>query len=107
MVIPMEKIKKIRTKAFEEGSRRNAGSFFIMCIESAFSDHNFRGIEITKFDAPSRTIEGKSWHHTFSVRRVVVDQTKLWEVTCKRIGDSEAPERTVLLTNDTLEIYNK
>lgn len=107
MVIIMEKIKKISAKAFEEGSRRDAASFLIMCIEAAFADHNFRGVELTNLDAPNRALEGKSWHHVFSVRRVIVDDTKLWEVVCSRNNSAEPLTKTVLLTRDTLEHYTK
>lgn len=103
----MEKIKRISKKAFEEGSSRHAGVFLVMCIEEAFPDHNFRGIEMTKLDAPVRTVEGKSWHHTFTVRRVIVDDQKLWEVTCKRTSTSDPLTLQVLLTRDTLEPYKK
>jgi hypothetical protein len=103
----MEKIKRIAKKAFEEGSSRHAGVFLVMCVEEAFPDHNFRGIEMTNLDAPVRTVEGKSWHHTFTVRRVVEDGVKLWEVTCKRIRNEEPLSITVLLTNDTLDVYTK
>lgn len=102
----MEKIKRISKKAFEEGSARDAGVFLIMCIEAAFPDHNFRGVEMTDLDAPIRAIEGKSWHHEFTVRRVVINDTKLWEVTCSRTTGTEPLSKTVLLTKDTLEIYN-
>ena len=103
----MEKIKRISKKAFEEGSARHAGVFLVMCVEEAFPDHNFRGIEMTKLDAPVRTVEGKSWHLTFTVRRVVEDGQKLWEVTCKRISTSDPLSLQVLLTNDTLDVYKK
>ena len=103
----MEKIKRISKKAFEEGSARHAGVFLVMCVEEAFPEHNFRGIEMTKLDAPVRTVEGKSWHHTFTVRRVTLDGVKLWEVTCKRIGESDPLTLQVLLTNETLDVYSK
>lgn len=103
----MEKIKRISKKAFEEGSARHAGVFLVMCVEEAFPEHNFRGIEMTKLDAPVRTVEGKSWHHTFTVRRVVKDGQKLWEVTCKRTSTTDPLSLQVLLTNDTLDIYKK
>ena len=103
----MEKIKRISKKAFEEGSARHAGVFLVMCVEEAFPEHNFRGIEMTKLDAPVRTVEGKSWHHTFKVRRVVDNGVKLWEVNCQRINTADPLSLTVLLTNDTLDVYSK
>lgn len=103
----MEKVKKVSKKAFEEGSARDAALFLRMCIEAAFADHNFRGVEMTKLDAPNRAVEGKSWHHTFSVKRVVKNDTKLWEVTVARASHNEPLSRTVLLTKDTLEHYTE
>lgn len=103
----IEKVKKTSKKAFEEGSQRDAALFLRMCIKAAFTDHNFRGIEMTKLDAPNRSVEGKSWHHTFGVRRVVVDGTKLWEVTVARTSLSDPLSHTVLLTKDSLEYYSK
>ena len=103
----MEKIKRISKKAFEEGSTRHAGVFLVMCVEEAFPEHNFRGLEMTKLDAPVRTVEGKSWHHTFKVSRVVVDGAKLWEVTCSRTSTADPLTLTVLLTDDTLDPYEK
>ena len=103
----MEKVKKVSKKAFEEGSIRDASLFLRMCIEAAFADHNFRGVELVRLDAPNRAVEGKSWHHVFSVRRVVVDGVKLWEVTVSRTRQTEPLTHTLLLTNDTLEHYTK
>ena len=74
-------------------------------IEAAFADHNFRGVELVRLDAPNRAVEGKSWHHTFSAKRVVKDGVKLWEVTVARTSHTEPLSKTALLTNDTLDIY--
>lgn len=101
----MEKVKKVSKKAFEEGSIRDAALFLRMCIEAAFADHNFRGVELVRLDAPNRAVEGKSWHHTFSAKRVVKDGVKLWEVTVARTSHTEPLSKTALLTNDTLDIY--
>ncbi len=101
------KVKKTSKKAFEEGSAKDAGLFMRMCLEAAFADHTFRGVELTKLDAPNRTVEGKSWHHTFKVSRVVVDDKKLWEVTCSRTSTHDPLSVTVLLDRDTMEHYNK
>ena len=76
-----------------------------MCIGEAFSDHNFRGIELVRLNAPNRTVEGKSWHHTFCAKRIVKNDVKLWEVTVSRTSNNEPLSKTVLLTKDTLEIY--
>ena len=103
----MEKVKKISTKAFEKGSLRDAALFLRTCIEEAFADHNFRGVELVRMDAPNRTVEGKSWHHTFVVKRVVKNDVKLWEVTVSRISTTDPLSKTVLLTNDTLDLYTE
>ena len=103
----IEKVRKASKKAFEEGSAKDAGLFMRMCLEAAFADHTFRGLELTRLDAPNRTVEGKSWHHVFKICRVVVDDKKLWEVTCSRSNAAEPLTVTVLLDRDTMEHYTK
>jgi hypothetical protein len=99
----MLKSEKIIKKTFEDGNIRDAMVFLITCVNNAFPEFNFRGIEIVRLVTGKRIIEGKSWNHEFIIRLSELNGAPAWEVNCHRSSNGVSADKTVFLDATTLE----
>lgn len=98
----MEKTEKIIKNTFYSGSLRDAMLFLQICIKNAFPEFHFRGVEIVSLLAHEKILEGKSWNHRFTVKRIEKDGERFWEITCKRTNGGESIEKCVVLSYNEL-----
>ena len=102
----MEKNEKLIKNTFTAGNIRDAILFLQTCIENAFPEFHFRGLEITSLRTKDKTLEGKSWNHHFTVKRIENGDERFWEVICHRTNGGESIDKRVVLSYTELTIVN-
>ena len=98
----MESYSAMSRNAFDMGSIRDANVLFETCIRNAFPTFNFRGLELIRFLRQDQYMEGKSWNHVFEIRAATLENTKVWEVECRRVSMGKTPDKHVYLDYLTL-----
>ena len=93
----MENYSAMIRNTFELCSIRDGQVFFETCLKNAFPTFNFRGLELIRFLRDEKYMEGKSWNHVFEIRAVELDNSKLWEVNCRRVTMGKTPDKHVYL----------
>lgn len=100
----MSKYEKMIKNTFESGSVRDALIFLSTCVQNAFPEFNFRGLEVVRLVTSRKVIEGKSWNHSFTVRLTEADGNPAWEVVCHRTSRGESIDKRALLDSHTLKL---
>ena len=98
----MENYSAMIRNAFEMGSIRDANVLFETCIRNAFPTFNFRGLELIRFLRQDQYMEGKSWNHVFEIRATTLENSKVWEVECRRVSMGKTPDKHIYLDYLTL-----
>ena len=92
-----KKTERIINSAFAEGSVRDASAFLSICVQRAFSEFNFRGLELTNLMTNKKAVWGKSWNHALKVRQIETDGDAVWEVSCHRVSHGETADKKAYL----------
>lgn len=95
-----KKTERIIAKTFSEGSVRDASVFLSTCVKNAFSEFNFRGLEITNLMPNKKVVEGRSWNHALKVRQTELEDATVWEVTCHRVSEGQTADKKAYLDLD-------
>ena len=98
----MEDYGAMIRSTFELGSVRDAEVFFETCIRNAFPANSFRRLELIRFTREPRYMEGRSWNHTFEIKKSELDGSPVWEVHCRRVTMGKSPDKDVYLDYMTL-----
>ena len=99
----MEDYGAMIRNTFELGSVRDAEALFDACVENAFPTSHFRRLELIRFVKDEQYLEGRSWNHVFEIRKTVLHNQPVWQVTCHRVTMGKTPDKQVLLDFMTLD----
>ncbi len=87
---------------FEMGSIRDAEALFEAIVRNAFPTNDFRRLELIRFVKEGQYMEGRSWNHVFEMKAATLKDSKVWDVSCRRVTMGSAPEKRVYLDYMTL-----
>lgn len=98
----MENYGAMIRNVFEMGSIQDANMLFEACIRSAFPTNTFRRLELIRFLKDEQYMEGRSWNHVFEIKACKLNNSPVWEVSCRRVTMGTAPEKHVFLDYTSL-----
>lgn len=93
----MEDYSAMIRNAFQQGSILDAQTLFEAFLKNAFPTFHFRRTELISVSRDEEYMEGRSWNHVFYIRKTTLENSLVWQVSCRRVTMGKTPDKNVYL----------